>query len=103
MIEAHQFAIARQHGKWKVLDSPELKQAKTEIQKLNEELEQKVIERTNELAKANEELRLEISGRKRAEEEKTKLRAQFLQAQKLESVGRLAGGMSSGLSCRGGT
>ena len=37
---------------------------------------------------------LDISERKQAEEERSKLREQFQQAQKLESVGRLAGGIA---------
>ncbi|WP_319585792.1 PAS domain S-box protein [uncultured Desulfobulbus sp.] len=36
----------------------------------------------------------EISARKRAEEEREKLRGQLIQAQKMESVGRLAGGIA---------
>jgi len=36
----------------------------------------------------------DISGRKRAEEEKEKLRAQLLQAQKMESIGTMAGGIA---------
>ena len=36
----------------------------------------------------------DISERKRAEDEKEKLRAQLLQAQKMEAVGRLAGGVA---------
>jgi PAS domain S-box-containing protein len=63
----HQFAIARRQGKWEVLETPQLIQAKQEIQRLNDELEQRVLERTTELAVANEELRLEITEHKRAE------------------------------------
>lgn len=37
---------------------------------------------------------INITERKRAEEEKEKLRAQLAQAQKMESVGRLAGGVA---------
>lgn len=36
----------------------------------------------------------DITDRKRAEQERAKLQAQFLQAQKMESVGRLAGGIA---------
>ena len=64
----HQFAIAKRQGQWDLLETPELMQAKQEIQRLNEELERRVIERTGELAAANEELRTEIGERHRAEE-----------------------------------
>jgi len=64
----HQFAIARRGGEWEVLEAPELRQAKQEVQRLNEELERRVIERTRELAGANEELRQGIAERKRAED-----------------------------------
>ena len=64
----HQFAITRRQGNWEVLETPELTQAKQEIQRLNEELEQRVVERTRELAAANEELRREIAERRRAED-----------------------------------
>jgi hypothetical protein len=64
----HQFAIARRNGNWDILETPKLMQAKQEIMRLNEQLEQRVVERTGELAAANEELRREISERKRAEE-----------------------------------
>jgi len=68
IARSHQFAIAKRHGIWEVVETPELKRAKAEIQKLNDELAQRVIEQTKELAAANAELRMEITDRKRAEE-----------------------------------
>src|SRR6267378_1170513 len=68
VVRTHQFAIARRQGEWEVVESPALIQAKAEIRRLNEGLEQQVIERTNELRVANEELRKEIAERKRAED-----------------------------------
>src|SRR6266404_7619620 len=50
------------------METPELTQAKAEITRLNDELEQKVGERTRELATANEALRSEIAERKLAAE-----------------------------------
>jgi PAS domain S-box-containing protein len=67
VVQAHQFAIARRHGEWEVIETPELIQAKAEIKRLNEELEQRVVERTGELRLANEELRKEMIERKQAE------------------------------------
>jgi PAS domain S-box-containing protein len=67
VVQAHQFAIARRQGEWEVIETPQLIQAKAEIKKLNEELEQRVIERTNELRVANDELRKEIAERQQAE------------------------------------
>ena len=44
VVDSHQFAIARRQGEWKVIQSPELIQAKAEIERLNEAL-QRVIKR----------------------------------------------------------
>jgi PAS domain S-box-containing protein len=63
----HQFAIAKRRGQWEVVETPELKLAKAEIKRLNEGLEERVIERTNELRKMNGELRKEISERRHTE------------------------------------
>jgi PAS domain S-box-containing protein len=68
VVRTHQFALVRRRGNWEVVESPELKQAKAEIQRLNEKLEQRVVERTRQLAKAVEELTYEVAERKRAED-----------------------------------
>jgi len=70
---SHRFTIARRRGKWDVLDTPELLQAKQQIEQLNRELEQRVRERTKELETANEKLGEEIKERKRAEEQARKV------------------------------
>jgi transcriptional regulator with GAF, ATPase, and Fis domain len=67
VTQTHHFAVARRRGRWELVETAELKQAKSEISRLNEELEQRVIERTSELTAANEQL-------KRALEEIDKLR-----------------------------
>lgn len=54
------------------------------------ELQQRIIE----LEQANAELSNEIADRKLAEVEKEKLQSQLIQSQKIESVGRLAGGVA---------
>jgi PAS domain S-box-containing protein len=64
----HQFALARRGGALEVIETSELKQAKAEITRLNADLERRVEERTIQLATTNEELRQEISERKRTEE-----------------------------------
>ncbi|MGA2226780.1 MAG: MEDS domain-containing protein, partial [Syntrophobacteraceae bacterium] len=67
VISEHEFAIARRYGKWEVIESPELKQTKDELKKMNEDLEQRVLDRTSQLAAANEEMRKEIAERKRVD------------------------------------
>src|SRR5262245_9319388 len=57
------------------------------LRRARDDLEARVHERTANLAAANEALRTEIAERQRLE-------AQLLQAQKMESIGRLAGGVA---------
>jgi PAS domain S-box-containing protein len=56
IAEAHHFLIARVNGQWRVLETPELIRARQELQRANERLEQRVRQRTAELAEANSAL-----------------------------------------------
>ncbi len=56
VVRTHQFVLARRHGSWDVLETATLKRAKGELKRLNEELEQRVEERTGELKRASEAL-----------------------------------------------
>lgn len=68
VVRTHQFAVTRRRGSWDVIETAGHKQAKAEIKRLNEELEQRVIERTGQLAAVNDELTNEVGERQRAEE-----------------------------------
>jgi C4-dicarboxylate-specific signal transduction histidine kinase len=57
VVRTHQFALARRHGSWDVIETAGLKQAKAEISRLNEKLEQRVVERTRQLMQASDALR----------------------------------------------
>jgi PAS domain S-box-containing protein len=69
VARTHQFAIARRNNGWEVVETSELKQAKSEIKKLNDKLERRVAERTIQLEAVNQALRKEIAERQRAEED----------------------------------
>ena len=56
VVATHQFATAMRHGTWELVETPELKQAKAEIKKMNDELESRVLQRTKELEAANQKL-----------------------------------------------
>jgi PAS domain S-box-containing protein len=67
VAHAHEFAVAKRHGNWEVFETPETTRTKAELTALKDELEQRIRERTGQLAAANEELRAEIVQRKQAE------------------------------------
>jgi signal transduction histidine kinase len=80
----HQVAIARRNRQWEVIETPELKQAKAEIKRLNEELEQRVMVRTSQLTAAYEELQREMVERQRLEEDRNRLSQRILALQESE-------------------
>jgi len=70
------------------------KEAQEELKKAHDELEKRVEIRTAQLLRANEFLEKEIAERKKTEEEKSSIMTQLFQAQKMEALGVLAGGVS---------
>ena len=67
VARTHEFAIAKRAGRWEVVETPALKQTKEAIKRLNEELEQRVMARTSQLATAHEVLQKEMAERWRSE------------------------------------
>ena len=65
----------------------EISRTRTELERLNGELEARIGERTRELASANDRLMKEIAERERAQ-------AALTQVQKMEAIGRLTGGIA---------
>ena len=65
----------------------ELSRTRTEMERLNAELENRILLRTKELASANDRLMKEIAERERAQ-------AALTQVQKMEAIGRLTGGIA---------
>ncbi|HLO20445.1 MAG TPA: response regulator, partial [Sphingomicrobium sp.] len=65
----------------------ERERAEARLREFAETLEHKVVERTRDLASANDRLTAEIAERERAE-------ARLIQAQKMEAIGQLTGGIA---------
>ena len=78
-------ARARQYATRQHLE--EISRTRTEVESLNSQLEARILERTRELASANDRLMKEIAERERAQ-------AALTQVQKMEAIGRLTGGIA---------
>lgn len=76
----------------------ELQQKETELKEARNQLEERVQLRTAELVKANNQLRIEIEERKKAEQERIRLESKLLRAEKMELLGRLASGVAHDLN-----
>jgi hypothetical protein len=90
VVRTHQFAVTKWRGGWDVIETAGHKQANAEIKRLNEELEQRVLERTSELTAVNRELTKEVLQRKRAEEALLRSEAYLANGQRLTHTGSWA-------------
>src|SRR6202162_6188262 len=89
VARTHQFAIARRNKDWEIVETAQLKQAKAEIKKLNNELEQRVAERTRQLTTVNDELRKEIEERQRVQAALQQSQAELAHVGRLTAMGEL--------------
>jgi PAS domain S-box-containing protein len=90
VVRTHQFAVTKRRGSWDVIETAGHKQAKAEIKRLNEELEQRVLERTSQLTVANRVLTKEVLQRQRAEDALLRSEAYLAEGQRLTHTGSWA-------------
>jgi C4-dicarboxylate-specific signal transduction histidine kinase len=96
VVRTHQFAVTKRRGSWDVIETAGHKQAKAEIKRLNEELEQRVLERTSQLTAVNRELIKEVLQRQRAEEALLRSETYLAEAQRVSHTGSFGWSVSSG-------
>src|SRR5579863_2568261 len=96
VVRTHQFAVTKRRGSWDVIETAGHKQAKAEIKRLNQELEQRVTMRTIQLTALNSELTKEVLQRQRAEEALLRSEAYLAEAQRVSHTGSFGWSVSSG-------
>jgi C4-dicarboxylate-specific signal transduction histidine kinase len=90
VVRTHQFAVTKRRGSWEVIETAGYKQAKAEIERLNEDLERRVAQRTSQLTAVNGQLVQEVFERQRAEEALRRSEAYLADAQRLTHTGSWA-------------
>jgi PAS domain S-box-containing protein len=96
VVRTHQFAVTKRRGTWDVIETAGHKQAKAEIKRLNEELEERVLERTSQLMALNTELTHEVLQRQRAEAALQRSEVYLAEAQRISHTGSFGWDVSSG-------
>lgn len=74
------------------------KEEREKVDAVNRELEKRVQARTHDLTESNHRLKQEIAAHRRAEKQKKELEVHLQRAQKMESLGTLAGGVAHDLN-----
>jgi PAS domain S-box-containing protein len=88
--------VTKRRGSWDVIETAGHKQAKAEIKRLNEELEQRVLERTSQLTVVNRELTKEVLQRQRAEKALLRSETYSAEAQRVSHTGSFGWSVFSG-------
>jgi C4-dicarboxylate-specific signal transduction histidine kinase len=96
VVRTHQFAVTKRRGTWDVIETAGHKQAKAEIKRLNEELEERVLDRTSQLMTLNTELTSEVLQRQRAEAALQRSEVYLAEAQSISHTGSFGWDVSSG-------
>lgn len=93
---AHKALMQKQEALTHLVDKLQRKEKQLEL--AQDKLEHRVVERTAELLEMNKKLKEEIDERKKAEQDRNRLETELSSAQKMEVLGRLAGGVAHDLN-----